>query len=81
VIDEGLQLAAAVKATVTPETAIYTVNGRMYRGRIDDLYLNAGQSRRSASHHDLRDALDAVLSSWPVAQPETRAVGCFHSGG
>jgi hypothetical protein len=56
---------------------IYTVNGRMYRGRIDDLYLNAGQSRRSASHHDLRDALDAVLSRRPVAPSETRAVGCF----
>src|SRR4029079_18443070 len=80
VIDEGLQLATAVHATVTPEVAIYTVNGRVYRGRIDDLYLNAGQSRRTASHRDLREALDAVVSGRPVAQPETRAVGCFIQG-
>jgi hypothetical protein len=80
VIDQGLRLVASVGATVTPEAAVFTGQGRVYRGRIDDLYLNAGQSRRAASRHDLRDALDAVLAGARVAQPETRAVGCYIEG-
>jgi hypothetical protein len=77
VIDTGFQLTTALGVTVTPEAVIVTSAGRRYRGRIDDLYINAGQARRAASQHDLRDALDAVLGGRAVAQAETRAVGCF----
>jgi hypothetical protein len=77
IIDAGFQLTAAVDATVTPEAAIYTAAGRQYRGRIDDLYVSIGKSRREALHHDLRDALDAVLAGRAVATPQTDAVGCF----
>ena len=77
IIDAGFQLTAAVDATITPEAAIFTPSGRVYRGRIDDLYLSIGRSRREALHHDVRDALDAVLSGRSVATPETDAVGCF----
>ena len=80
IVDHALPLAAAVKATVTPEAVVLSGTTQQYRGRIDDLYLNAGQSRRAASRHDLRDALDAVLSGRPVVQPETPAVGCFIQG-
>jgi hypothetical protein len=77
VIDTGFQLTAALGVTVTPEAVVVTAAGRRYRGRIDDLYVNAGQARRVASQHDLRDALEALLNGKPVPQPETRAVGCF----
>jgi hypothetical protein len=77
VIDAGFRLTAAVGASVTPEVAVYTGAGRVYRGRIDDLYEMIGQSRRTAEHHDLRDALDAVLAGRPVAVPDTKAIGCF----
>jgi hypothetical protein len=80
IVDHALQLATAVKATVTPEAVVLSGTTQRYRGRIDDLYMNAGQSRRAASQHDLRDALDAVLSGKPVPQPETPAVGCFIQG-
>jgi len=77
IIDAGFQLTAAVDATITPEAAIFTSSGRVYRGRIDDLYVSIGKSRREALHHDVRDALDAILAGRSVATPETDAVGCF----
>ena len=77
VIDAGFRLTDAVGATVTPEAAIYTPAGRAYRGRIDDLYEAIGQSRRTADHPDLRNALDAVLAGRPVTPAVTKAIGCF----
>jgi hypothetical protein len=77
VIDAGFQLTNATGATITPEAVVYTPAGRVYRGRIDDLYISIGKSRRDALHHDVRDALDAVLSGRPVTTPQTDAVGCY----
>lgn len=77
IIDAGFQLTSAVDVTITPEAAIYTSSGRAYRGRIDDLYVSIGKSRREALHHDVRDALDAILAGRSVATPLTEAVGCF----
>ena len=77
IIDAGFQLTTAVDVTITPEAAIYTSSGRVYRGRIDDLYVSIGKSRREALHHDVRDALDAILAGRSVATPQTEAVGCF----
>lgn len=77
IIDTDFRLTAAVGATVTPEAAVYTSAGRVYRGRIDDLYQAIGEGRRAAEHHDLRDALNAVLAGRPVAVAETKAIGCF----
>jgi hypothetical protein len=77
IIDTGFQLTDAVGASVTPEAAVYTSAGRAYRGRIDDLYEVIGQSRRTADHHDLREALDAVIAGKPVTTPVTKAIGCF----
>jgi hypothetical protein len=63
---------------VTPEAAIYSgASGRVYRGRIDDLYASIGQSRRAPTTHDLRDALTAVLAGKSPARAETDAIGCF----
>jgi hypothetical protein len=77
IIDAGFLLTTAADATITPEAAIYTPSGRVYRGRIDDLYVSIGKSRREAIHHDVRDALDAILAGRSVATPQTDAVGCF----
>ena len=77
VIDSGFRLTTAVDVNVTPEVAVYVSSGRVYRGRIDDVNDAIGQSRRAAAHHDLRDALDAVLAGRPVPTPETKAIGCF----
>ena len=62
---------------MTPESEIYTPTGRAYRGRIDDLYEAIGQNHRTADHHDLREALNAVLAGRPVTTAVTKAIGCF----
>lgn len=77
VIDADFALTIAAGITVTPEAAVYTSAGRLYRGRIDDLYITIGQSRRAPTSHDLRDVLEAVLGGKPVATAETTPVGCF----
>jgi len=77
IIDRRHQLVDAVGSRVTPEAALYTPAGRVYRGRIDDWYIDVSRARLQANRHDLRLALDATLAGRPVAQPETEAVGCF----
>jgi hypothetical protein len=66
------------QATVTPEAAVFDSDGKMvYRGRIDDRFVDFGLERPAATRRDLENALDAVLSGRSVAESTTRAVGCF----
>jgi hypothetical protein len=70
-------LVGFVKATITPEAAVY-VNGRVvYHGRIDDRYVDLGVERPAATVHDLGNALTAVLAGAPIKTPVTQAVGCY----
>lgn len=70
-------LARRAQATVAPEAAVFDSAGQLiYHGRIDDRYVDIGKVRQAADVHDLEDAIAAVLAGKPVAQPETRAVGC-----
>ena len=77
VIDRDRSLVRAVGPRVTPEAAIYTSRGRVYKGRIDDLYVDVGRTRRAPTRRDLRLALDAALAGRSIAPPDTEAVGCF----
>lgn len=63
--------------TITPEAAVYADGRFVYRGRIDDRYVDLGHERPSATVHDLAEVLTAVLSGNPIAHPITPAVGCF----
>ncbi len=72
------QLVAQTGATVTPEAVVFDAQRKQaYRGRIDDLFVDFGQSRTEPTTHELADAIDAVLAGKPVAQPVTEAVGCY----
>ena len=45
-------------AGVTPEAAVYHLEGRQfYRGRIDNRYVELGLERPSPTTHDLQDAI------------------------
>jgi hypothetical protein len=78
VIDGDRAIARRAKATVTPQTVVVGPGGVVkYRGRIDNQYAALGKPRRVVTVHDLREALDAVLSGRPIANPETEAFGCF----
>jgi mono/diheme cytochrome c family protein len=68
--------AKKLGARVTPQVVVTDVRGRiLYRGRIDDRSPAPG-IYRAPSKHDLRDALDALLSGKPAPAFETRATGC-----
>lgn len=77
-VDRDRAAATAAKATITPLAVVVDRGGDIrYRGRIDNLYAALGRRRQQVTSHDLRDALDAVLSGRKVQNPETEALGCY----
>ena len=71
-------LVNLAKVTLMPETAVFDGHGALrYHGRIDDLYIAFGRSRRAPTTHDLDDALTAVLAGKPVTNDARPAVGCY----
>jgi hypothetical protein len=78
--DPQHELTRAAGAKVTPEAIVF-VRGRgfVYRGRIDDRFVQFGKTRVAPTQHDLKDALTAILNGKAVPQPITRAVGCYIS--
>jgi hypothetical protein len=76
-LDPDHKLVKRYKATRTPEAFVLQADGSVaYHGRINDLYHAPGQRRRSPTTHELRDALNAVLSGGPIANAHVPAVGC-----
>lgn len=76
--DPGQVLVRRARVTIAPEAAVFNVAGKeVYRGRIDNLYVNIAVKRRVATTHDLEDAISDALAGRPVPHPETKAVGCW----
>jgi hypothetical protein len=80
VLDTRQTLVKMAHVTITPEAAIFVPEGselhQVYRGRIDDRYLSLGTERPQATHHDLEEAVRAVVAGRPVPQPGGPTVGC-----
>lgn len=75
---------ALVKLTgvhVTPEAAVFARGPSgaqmVYRGRIDDRYVDFGKTRPEPTTHDLEQVLETILEEKPVKLETTPAVGCF----
>ena len=78
VIDTDRRVAREAGATITPEAVVIDSAGKVrYRGRINNSYADFGKPRQVVTVHDVRDALDAVLAGKTVANPETKALGCY----
>jgi hypothetical protein len=76
--DDDHTLVKMAGATITPEAAVFDGQQRLvYRGRIDDRYVELGRERPAATQHDLRNALTALLAGEAVNNARTQAVGCF----
>jgi hypothetical protein len=76
--DREHTLVKAAGATITPEAAVFDARNRLvYRGRIDDRFVQLGLERSVATQPDLRNALTAVLAGTRVSPSRTQAVGCF----
>jgi hypothetical protein len=80
ILDPRQSLVDMAHVTVTPEAAIFLVEGgelrEIYHGRIDDRYLDIGQERPQPQHFDLEMAIFAALAGESVPQPGGPAVGC-----
>jgi len=80
-LDKEQRLAKRVEARKTPEAAVLAPDGKvLYQGRINDLYLGPTKKQKKATTQELRDALDAIQASKPVATARTEAVGCAITG-
>ena len=75
--DSTFALVKYAGATITPEAAVYANGKIVYRGRIDDRFVDLGVERPKATTRDLADALTAIVAGKPVAHATTQAVGCY----
>ena len=75
--DGDHSLVKAAGATITPEAVIVDSQRVVYRGRIDDRFVELLRERPAPTQHDLRTAMTAVLAGEPVHPARTQAVGCF----
>ncbi len=79
-LDATHSLVHVVGATVTPEAALVSREGKLlYLGPIDDLYFDYGKRRAAPTRQDLRDAPDTILSGMTIAVLTTNPIGCFIS--
>jgi thioredoxin-related protein len=80
VLDSQQTLVHLAHITVTPEAAIFKVDGealhQIYGGRVDNRTMAIGSERPQPDHRDLELALDAALAEKPVPQPTGPPVGC-----
>jgi peroxiredoxin len=75
--DPGNKVADQLGAQRTPEVFVLDAQHTVrYAGRIDDQFA-VGIQRAEATHHELRDALEALLAGKPVQVAHTAAPGCL----
>jgi len=79
--DPDYTLVKKAQVQVTPESAVFSSEGRLlYHGRIDDWYVDFGRARNAPTTHELSAALDAAVTDKPVKTASAPAVGCFLPG-
>lgn len=73
-------LVASTGVRRTPEVAVFNARGGLvYRGRVNDRFVEFGKTRPAATTNDLESALEATLAGRSVAVAETEAIGCYIS--
>lgn len=78
VMDAKHQWVKAIGVAITPEAAILDPKGKvLYRGRIDDRFVEHGRAKDNPDRQDLRIALDEALAGKAVSQPNVPSIGCF----
>jgi hypothetical protein len=60
----------------TPEAAVFVGGQLVYRGRIDDRFVDFGKMRAEAAQHDLEEVLAGIVAGKIPRYRETRAIGC-----
>lgn len=79
--DPAHALVRLAGATTTPEAAVFVERAGepalVYRGRIDDRYMDIGRVRPAPTRHDLNEVIEAVHAGRHVDFHSTPAVGCL----
>jgi thiol-disulfide isomerase/thioredoxin len=80
-LDPHQTLARETGARSTPEVVILGPTGQqLYRGRVDNRFVDLGKTRYQPTENDLQEALDAILQGKPVPHPVTKTLGCAIPG-
>ncbi len=80
-LDPHQVLARETGARSTPEAVVLGRDSEeLYRGRVDNRFVDFGKTRYQPTDNDLREALDAILEGKPVAHPVTKVLGCAIPG-
>jgi peroxiredoxin len=76
-LDPAQTLAGRTGVILTPTAVILSPAGDLlYRGRIDNRYIDYGKFRAAGVKPDMRLALEAVVAGKPVAEKYTKPIGC-----
>ena len=76
--DPKHELVKLAAAKITPEAAVFDASGKLlYRGRIDDRYVDFGKMRLAPTVKDLETALEAIVDGKPAPAAGGPAIGCF----
>ena len=71
--DESQESAKAYDAVCTPAVFVYGIERSLkYRGRVDDNWQHPDEITR----HDLKDAIEAILTDQPVNDDQVSSMGC-----
>jgi hypothetical protein len=77
-LDPSQELVRKAGATRTPEAAVFSPDGKLlYRGRIDDRYVDFGKKRDQPGQRDLENALLAIQQNNPAHWPDKPPTGCY----
>lgn len=80
-LDPQVKLARQTGARSTPEVVVLAPDGEpLYRGRVDDRFVDFGKTRYQPTENDLQDALDQILRGKAVTHPVTHVLGCAIPG-
>jgi thiol-disulfide isomerase/thioredoxin len=75
-LDPDRHYVNLAKASVTPEAAVFVESKLVYRGRIDNWYVDIGKSLPKPTEHTLEDVLRLISEGKVPAFRETHPVGC-----
>lgn len=80
-LDPHQTLARETGARSTPEVVILGPGGQqLYRGRVDNRFIEPGKTRYQPTENDLDEALGAIMQGKAVPHPVTRTIGCAIAG-
>jgi hypothetical protein len=78
ILDKDQGISKKLGATVTPEVIITDADNKViYRGRINDAYLEPGKRRHIFGSNDLNNALAMITEGKEFPKPWKKAVGCY----